>query len=71
MDRITKETRTLPYNSNEENIALVQADLELRLKEKGGEDKVFTMMQRNSSSKVTISVSSRNACAKILTDLLH
>lgn len=71
VDNTMKETRTLPYNSNEENIAHVRADLERKLNEEGGDNRVFTMIQRNSPSKVTITAGSRKACARILTDLLH
>ena len=63
MENVTGESRTLPYNSNEENIAYIQEALERRLNEVGGEYKVFTMMQRNSPSKVTITEDSRRTCA--------
>ena len=57
------------YNSNDENIEDVRASLERELEECTGSNQVFTMLQRNSPSKITITEESRKICAGILTRL--
>lgn len=57
------------YNSNDENIEDVRASLKREIEERTGSNQVFTMLQRNSPSKITITEKSRKICAGILTRL--